>query len=134
MADISLLLKSVRCTAPSTMLTLLSSLLSVVCSSILQHTHCDYLCRLGEPAAGDRLSGYFLVSGVDSVPGPSPLPPLSHLHLDLQMAHCSHHAGSCKYTERITLFWKLPYGNILALAVFWLCGCYSGIMMLMMLR
>lgn len=52
--------------------------------------------RLGESAAGDGLSGHFPVSCVDSVPGPPLLPSLAHQHLDFQMAHCSHHAGSCE--------------------------------------
>lgn len=56
----------------------------------------DYFSRLGESAAGDRISSHFPVSGVDSVPGPPPLSPLPHLHLDFQMAHRSHHAGSCE--------------------------------------
>lgn len=56
----------------------------------------DDLSRLGESAAGDRVSGHLPVSRVDPVPGPPPLPPLPHQHLDLQMAYCSHHAGSCE--------------------------------------
>lgn len=57
----------------------------------------DDLSRLGESAVGDGVSGHFPVSFVDPVSGPSPLSPFPHLHLDLQMAHCSHHAGGCEY-------------------------------------
>lgn len=57
----------------------------------------DDLSRLGESAAGDGVSGHLPVPRVDPVPGPPPLPPLPHQHLDLQMAYRSHHAGSCEY-------------------------------------
>lgn len=56
----------------------------------------DDVSRLGESAAGDGLSGHFPVSCVESVSGPPLRPPLPHQHLDVQMADCSHHAGSCK--------------------------------------
>lgn len=54
----------------------------------------QFYSRLGEPAAGDRVSRHFPVSRVDSVQGTQPLPPLPYQHLDFQVAHCSDHVRS----------------------------------------
>lgn len=54
----------------------------------------QFYSRLGEPAAGDRISRHFPVSLVDSVQGPPSLPPLPDQHLDFQVAHYSDHVRS----------------------------------------
>lgn len=54
-------------------------------------------CRLGKPASGKRFPGDLPVSAVESVSAAAPLPAVARLHLDLPLAHSSHHAGCGQY-------------------------------------
>lgn len=55
-------------------------------------------CRLGKPASGKRFLGDLPVSAVESVSAAAPLPAVARLHLDLPLAHSSHHAWCGQYT------------------------------------
>ncbi len=67
---------------------------SVRCVSSL----CLCECRLGKPASGKRFLGDLSVSAVESVSAAAPLPAVARLHLDLPLAHSSHHAWCGQYT------------------------------------
>lgn len=58
---------------------------------------CVCVFRLGKPASGNRFSGDLPVSAVESGTDAAPLPAFAYLHLDLPLAHSSHHAGCGQY-------------------------------------